>query len=135
MVYRSAFAQIFPRSQPMTESKTSIPSILTSAVTASCHFFFDLLLFHFPPSPSTNNILACLCSTFLPTYPSHLCAFMCFVLLYTAYISLFVFRLHLPSSVRPLKYFLSIFLSHPSSFISFFSLKTQVLHPYRVRPV
>jgi hypothetical protein len=99
MVYRSAFAQIFPRSQPMTESKTSIPSILTSAVTASCHFFFGLLLFHFPPSPSTNDILACLCSAFLLTYPSHLCAFMCFVLLYTAYISLFVFRLHLPSSV------------------------------------
>jgi hypothetical protein len=43
-----------------------------------------------------------------------------------------------PSSIfglRPLKYFLSIFLSHPSSFISFFSLNTQVLHPYRVRPV
>jgi hypothetical protein len=62
------------------------------------------------------------------------CAFIyCAILLclYSSFISLFVFLLQPPSSVLvPLKIFLSVFLSHASSFISLFFVNTQVSHPY-----
>jgi hypothetical protein len=61
----------------------------------------------------------------------HKGCFYIYILLCLYLFYLFIFLLHLPSSVfTPLNIFLSIFLSYASNFISLFFVNPQVSHPY-----
>jgi hypothetical protein len=100
------------------------PSILTSAVTASSHFFLGLSLFFFPPPPSSHvyatDMLQLTTLSFVPLYGAlYWCTCINLVspyLFFDPFFLLFV----------PLNIFLSIFLFHASTFISFFHTYTTV---------
>jgi hypothetical protein len=86
LVYRSAFAQIFPRSQPMRESNIHFYFQTELSLTTLNFFFFKNLLYFLSYTKFLFHL--CLCCVSLLIYIFALCLF---ILLYTLFSYVFIF--------------------------------------------